>query len=656
MSIASPDFVSDGFDVRTALSILQRNVLLIALCIVVALGAALVFLAFTPEKYTASVMMLIDPRQEQILEAEKVISANPGLDSPVVDSEVELIRSLSVTNRVISKLGLENDEEFIGKAGFFSVAKSALSSLIQRSDEQPDRTSQDPNFVQATRTLTENLDVKRRGLTYVIDISFSAKDPVKATLVANEIAAAYLDDQLDAKYASTTRATDWLSNRLDVLREAVQKAELAVEEFRAGNNLLTITGGENPFDRQLEEINKQLIAARAEVVERKLKLDRRSPSSELQKDYELALSRKVTLENQFEQLADAANDREKSAIRLRELQREADTSRDLYESFLARYKEATEQQSLQSPDSRIVSDALVPSYPSYPRKSWVLVIALFVGASSGVTLSLLREHLDDSIRTPEEVSNRTDCECLALVPDIAQSTLRKFTSGGTSSLADARYSGFTQAIRNILFNLDLPSVFGNSDSQSVLLVTSCDPNDGKTTLALAIANYAALNGAKTLLIDADIQAASASRRLGFEDEDEGIVELLKSSNANIRAYLKQVSEEPNLYALSAGQETFDAQEMIASARMQQLLDQLKQVFEVIVIDCPPVVDGMETVSLSKLADRLIFVARWGGTSSKYARKIIETIRSKSDTTIGVVLNRVNFKKLRSYTEYSSRFY
>lgn len=284
------------------------------------------------------------------------------------------------------------------------------------------------------------------------------------------------------------------------------------------------------------------------------------------------------------------------------------------------------------------------------------MIALFVGAGGGITLSLLREHLDDTIRTSEDISTNMGCGCLALVPDVPQSTFRQLNSGGTSSLADSRFSKFMQSVRNIVFNLDLPSGCGSSNSQSVLLVTSCDPNDGKTTLAMAIANYSALHGAKTLLIDVDIQAASASKRLGFASDDDGVVQLLKSSDPKISTYLKQISNEPNLYALSAGQGTFDAHEMIASEQMQQLIKQLKQVFEVIVIDCPPVADGMETVSLAKLANRLIFVTRWGSTSAKYARTVIDTIRNKNETRIGVVLNRVNFKKLRSYTEYSSRFY
>ncbi len=656
MSVTSPDYVSDGFDVRTALLIIRRNLVLIILCVLVALASGMAFLVVTQEKYTASVMILIDPRQEQILEAEKVISANPGLDSPVVDSEVELIRSVSVISRVVSKLSLHDDDEFAGRSGLFSFARSAVANLIQSSDKAQLDHSPDPRFLEATRTITDNLDVSRRGLTYVIDISFSSSDPAKATQIANEIAKAYLEDQLDAKYASTTRATEWLSNRLDVLKRDVQRAESEVGEFRARNDLLTISGDENPFDSQLEAINTQLIAARAEVVERKLKLDRRSPSSELQKDYELALSRKQTLEREFKQLADEANERERSAILLRELEREADTSRDLYESFLTRYKEATEQRSLQSPDSRIVSEAVVPTYPSYPRRSWVLMIALFVGAGSGVTLSLLKEHLDDSIRTLEDVADGTGCECLSLVPDVTQSEIEHITSGGTSSLTDGRFSGFTQSVRNILFNLDLPSVFGRSNSQVVLLVTSCDPGDGKTTLALAMANYSALNGAKTLLIDVDIQSAATSRRLGFSNDDEGLVQLLKGSDRNIATYVKQVSNEPNLYALPAGQMTFDAQEMIASEHMKNLVTHLKQAFEVIIIDCPPVVDGLETVMVSKLADRLVFVVRWGSTTAKHARSIIDTIRRKSEIQVGIVLNRVNFKKLLSYTEYSSRYY
>jgi len=655
MSITNPDDVPDGFDIRTGLSILQRNLHIIIMCSIAAVIAAILFLAFTQQKYTASVMILIDPRQEQILEAEKAISTNPGLDSPVVDSEVELVRSVSVVHRVIDSLDLRNDPEFVGTESLFARARSMVSSFISNADEtQPDPLT-DPRLLLATNTMMKNLGVKRRGLTYVIDIAFTSQDPSKAALIANEIAKAYLDDQLDAKYASTKRATQWLSNRLDILKNDVQEAEFEVGEFAAENNLLIISGKENPFDKQLEEINNQLISARAEVVERKLQLNRRSPSSELQKDYDLAVSRKKTLEEEFVELASAANDRERSAIRLRELERDATTSRDLYESFLTRYKEATEQQSLQSPDSRIVSEALVPSYPSYPRKSWVLLIALFVGAGGGVTLSLVREHLDDSIRTPDDIPSQSGYGCLAMVPDVSQVIINQFSSGGTNSMADSRFSGFTQSIRNILFNLDMPSIFGSDNTQNILVVTSCDPDDGKTTLALAIANYAALHGARTLLIDVDVQAASASKRMGLEKE-EGLVQLLKSQRPQIGAYIKQISNEPCLFALPVGQETFDAQELIASGQMEHLLGRLRQDFKVIIIDCPPVADGLETISLAKLSDRMVFVARWGNTSASFATTIINTIREKSKIPVGVVLNRVNFKRLRTYTEYSSRFY
>ncbi|MGI9350910.1 MAG: GumC family protein [Rhizobiaceae bacterium] len=656
MNITSPDYVSDSFDIRTLFAILQRNLGILFLCVLAAILAAGLFLIFTTEKYTATAMILIDPRQEQIIEAEKVISTNPGLDSPVVDSEVELLRSAAVVQRVIAKLDLDEDQEFVGRSGLLSRLMTGTSKLTGTSDASHEKALSDVRMMQTTNAVLMNLAVKRRGLTYVIDVAFSSENPAKASLIANEISTAYLDDQLDAKFASTKRAREWLSNRLSILKQDVLSAESAVGNFRVDNDLISIAGGKNPLDQQLEEINIQLIAARAEVIERKLQSERRDPSSELKKDFELALSRMETLESTFEELANEASERERSAIRLRELERQANTSRNLYESFLIRYKEATEQQSLQSSDSRIVSQAFVPISPSYPKKAWVLTIALFVGVGGGITLCLLREHLDDAIRTPQDITSGLGVKCLAMVPDVSISAMKELMTGGSCAMTNRKFSDFTKAIRALLFSLEIPAIFCDSGAKVVILVTSSEPDDGKTTIALAVANYTALNGAKTLLIDVDSRAASASRRLGFNDDDPGLVQLLRSADVDANSFIKKISGEHNLYAICAGQETYDAPDFIASEKMRTLIGHLKQSFDVIIVDSPPASDGMEAASVAQLADRMVFLSLWGNTSSRYARAVMDRITLNNTIPLGVVLNRVDFKRLRKYTQYSSKFY
>ena len=647
----SPDVVLNNFNLRTAIIILKRNFWLIVVSLICTFAAAVAYLFLAPPKYTSTAVILVDPRQEQIIQADRVIASGPGLDSPVIDSEVELIRSAVVAERVIRKLDLINSEEF--------KRKSFLAGLIQtvslNSEEEDKPENRRTELKKTIDLFLKNLSVRRRGLSYVIDVSFTSSNADQSALITNTIVNSYIDDQLDAKYASTKRARAWLSDRLDSLQASVRNAETAVEEYRAEQDLIITAGGTNPYDKQLEEINNQLIAARVEVVERKLKMERRTPSSELKKDYQIALSRQETLEGAFADLSDGAAERERAAIRLRELERQAEASRNLYEAFLTRYKEATEQQSLQSADSRIISSALPSEKPSSPKKSWVFLIAMVVGAGAGTSLSLLREHMDDSIRTADDVTANLDTGYFTMVPEISKANMTEIQTGESLSLMQDNLTSYLDSVRSIFFTMEDQILRSKQPvSGKIVTITSSEPDEGKTTIAVTIAKYAAFRGMRTLLIDGDLKAASASRRLGFEIATPGLIEVL-TNDIPPSQVIGRIEGEENLHVICADRDIPNAVEVLSSARMDSLVMSLRENYDLIVIDTAPVARSLETRHLVQLADNLVFVLLWGSTSARLVKTTLDLLNADKNAFTSVVLNRVNFKKLRQYAAYGSSY-
>src|SRR5262245_39722387 len=267
---SGPDYASleELFRIFTGFLHRQYPVIIAAFLLIMTLAA--VYLFTTPPSFTAFAKLMIDSRKVQVFQQQSVLGDMPP-DTWSVDSQVEVLLSENVALAVIKDLHLTEDPEFVAPDdGLFSRIKGWVLNPFGSSDEQP---SEFALTRAAIGRLQSHLIVSRSGLTYIINIGFRSHNPQRAAQVANAVAEAYINDQLEAKYQATRRAGDWMRDRIKELRDQSTNAARAVVDFKVKNNIVA-AGGRLMNEQQLSELNTSLIQARAQTAEAKAKLDR----------------------------------------------------------------------------------------------------------------------------------------------------------------------------------------------------------------------------------------------------------------------------------------------------------------------------------------------------------------------------------------------
>lgn len=251
------------------LDIIRRQfptmVAIVSACVIL----AVLYLFTAAPLFTSTASMVIDTRKVQLFQQQSVLG-DIAVDSATVETQVEILKSENISLAVIRDLHLIDDPEFTGAGGgLLGTVIGAVSGLLSEGHA--------PSEFEQTRKALERFEksrtVKRLGLTYVMEIGFTSKDPSKAAHIANAIADAYIVDSLEAKYQATRRASVWLQDRIKELRTQASAAQKAVVDFKTSNNIVD-AGGRLMNEQQLAEVNSQLIMAHAATAEAKARLDR----------------------------------------------------------------------------------------------------------------------------------------------------------------------------------------------------------------------------------------------------------------------------------------------------------------------------------------------------------------------------------------------
>ena len=409
-----------------------------------------------------------------------------------------------------------------------------------------------------------------------------------------------------------------------------------------------------PTYPKVEELNQQLAAVQLDIKAEITRL-----ATKYQKDYQAALGREKLLRASLENQKTEENRLNESAIEYSLLKRDVESNRQLYEGLLQKLKEAGVMTGLRSSNVRIVDPASAPTMPSSPNIPRNLLMSLAVGLAGGLSLAFILESRDNTVHSLEQVRMITALPSLAVIPfstrnsrSLPQSNSKRLppTSAALASATRPK-SEIAEAYRALRTSILLSKT---GRSAKILMVTSALPQEGKTTTSVNLAIVLAQQGARVLLIEADMRRAGISQILHLKS-DIGLSTILGQEIVpDPEEAILPVADVPNLKVLPSGPVALHPSEMLASPRMRDLLSSLEPEFDHIIIDTPPVLSVTDASLLSALADSTLLVIRAGVTSRAALRRTYDMLSHVDARIMGVILNAADFTEPDLYY-YGSRY-
>lgn len=732
--------LSDAIDFDRLIAIAHRQWRLILIVIGAAIVTGIVYLVTAVPIYTATTDVLIDQSNNKLADQLAVLGVGGVEDEAAILTQVEVIQSEKIGMAVVDKLDLANDPAFMSSAGSLVSRFKDLVNAVINLPSWFVSTELTQDEIEARKRsaldrLQNGIEVKRVPKTYVLEINFSSPSPQLASKIARGLADAYLTDQLDSKYESTRRASDWLQNRIAELRQKALEADLAVQKFKTENGLIA-TGGQLVSDQQLQQLNSALITAQADTARTKARyehirslvdsgqtdaivaealespvistlrtkyLDAAKRESDIsarlgenhaqairlrsemeeykrlmfgelgriadsyQSDYTVAMERENQLRDQVAMATGVSASGNETQVQLREMERESETYRNLYQTFLQRYQEAIQQQTFPVSDARVITGAAVPKYPSSPKKALVLALSAVLGGLLGIGVAGFREYRDRFFRIGEQVREELGLEFLGSVPlvsssplptqlddeptDIQRRVIRK-ASTVTNYVIDHPLSAFAETMRSMKVAAD----FALGDRRPKIIgVVSSLPGEGKTTVSINFAELLASQGSRTLLVDADLRNPGLSRAMA-RHANAGLVEALLDGRPLRDLLMVNPTTKLAFLPLANRRSVPHSSELLVSPSMDVFLREAGESFDHIIVDLPPISPVVDARAFASRADAFIYVVEWGRTSRHAARASVQSEPQIFSKCLGVVLNKADQEKMKLYRSYGSAEY
>ncbi|TPM25656.1 polysaccharide biosynthesis tyrosine autokinase [Mesorhizobium sp. B2-3-5] len=748
----------DFIDIERLLGMAARQAKVVGVCAIIGLFLGMLYIQTTPPKYQSYASVLIDEGLNKIVDDISAASTTMQTDSAIL-SQIEILTSTRLAAVVVDKLKLDQNDTFMNPPqSALAQGVDLVRGVIQYFRPSPpmpgvgdvsklDPAARDALIATSRRDyailkLQNEIRADRVGRSYVIALGYQATDPALATAITKAYADAYLADQLDASFDATERAAVWLQGRLTELRESSQAASLAVEKFRAEHGLSANSDGQLMSDKQLADLNAQLIVAQADTARASARyqqyksivdsgsdnafkdaaISSDQPSSSVisalktryltvakrqqdveanfgpqhpqavalakekadisaqifgelkqltesyRNEYEVALARETALRANVAAAQGKSSIDNQSQVKLRDLDQKATALTTLYQTFLGRYEEAAQQQSFPVGKIRIISDASTPLSASSPRTIIVLGLSLVLGVLMGAGFGGLNEFNERFFRTGEEVRDRVGLKFLGYLPTIGSKPVKEDKpADGQLDVKAARSPAAIERRARMRVSIDAPaSMFAETlrsakiafdvvlegQGSRVIGVISVLPGEGKSTVAANLAGLLAANGARTLLIDGDLRNPGLSRGLGME-ADQGLMEAVVSGQTwQSVGKIDRQTKLAIIPAVSRGHFSHTS-ELLSSAGMRRFIENAKETFEYIVVDLPPLGPVVDAKAFAPLVDGFVLVTEWGRTPRAMVRSMLESEPYVANKIVGVVLNKVDLKKLAKYGSFGA---
>lgn len=685
-----------GIDLRAIWSALYRNRYLIAAVVAAALLIGLAVTFLMPRIYEAHATVQIEQDVTRILGTEDTEAAASMQDADrFLETQLDVIRSRYLAERVAEDLGLFRDDQF-------------LSLMNVNVPEKPSGTL---NLEQTKResvldALLENRSVSLPRNSRIARIGFASPDPVLAAKVANSFAKNYITTNLQRKFDASGYAREFLSNQLADSKQRLEDSEREMLAYARAAGLIDTSGGmtndeqvgasrslttsslvqlnnahaeavaqrieaqqkwqsargtatlalpevlENPAIQELIQQRAELqalyqqerqrrredfpavqqAAARIAELNRQIASLASNIKSGIRQQYQITREQELALERNIARLKGETLSEQDRSVRYNILKRQTDTNREMYEALLQRYREVSAEAGVTANNLSILDDADRPTSPVSPKPVLNMALAGMAGLALALLLVLARERFDDVIRSPEDITPKLGIAPLGTIPVL------KGDKQPRDALAEPR-SPLSEAYQALRTSLELSAPAG---LPRTIMFTSSQQGEGKSTSAYAVARDFSRTGKRVLLIDADLRKPSLHSTLSQPNET-GLSNLLAGQRTVTDVV--QTTAEPNLNFIAAGPLPPNPAELLAAGSIEELLAKLTDIYDLVVFDAPPVMGLADAPLLASHMGGTVFVIEANRAHRGQAKIALRRLLSTQAKILGAVLTKFDVKAI-----------
>lgn len=668
--------------------------------------------------YQATTKLLIESDSPNVVSFKEVINEEQA-KADYYQTQYNILQSRTLARRTLESLHLWGQPEFAssGKPGMLASVAGGVMSLLGKAPKDiptPEATETTAQS-KAIDTFLRKLTISPVRNSRIVDVKFESVNPQVSSTVVNALAQGYIDQNLEFKFMSSKEASDWLGQRLGEERKQVEAAETKLQQYREQNDAISMKDRENITVQKLSDLNAAVTRAKTERIQKEAmyqqlqasqsdptrldtfpailantfiqqqkgeladlqrqqaqlseKLGDKHPdivkinsaiqvsqtklNGEIAKVVQSVRSEYLSALAQENSLTAALNQQKTEALSMNRknidysvLERDVDSSKQIYESLMQRAKETGVSSELKTSNIRVVDRAETPRRPSSPDYALNLLLGLLGGGTFGVGLAFFFEYLDSHIKTPDEIVTHLHMPALGMLPAVNAKEFEGYP------LLDHHISaGFSEAFRAVRTNI----IFSSAEEGSrTLVVTSTGPGEGKTTFSANLAISLAQTGQRVLLIDGDMRKPKLQEAFGVAQEP-GLSNLLVGKTKASECVRK--TRTPGLWVLPAGKIPPNPAELLGSQRFREFLIGLKEHFDWVLLDSPPVMAVIDAAVVAHRATGVVFVVGAEMTSRHNAMAAVKQLENAHAKFVGAVLNKVEIEKHHYYySQYYKKSY
>lgn len=673
----------DRIDLSGSVSFLRRRFRLILAVVIATLLLGGAISAFQQRKFTAeATVSLAAPAHPNA-----AVATNNGVTSPnsaYVDTQVEIIQSREMATRVAESLGLldqasdadrrDNIDDLQANIEAERSGESYALTLVYEGDSGEQASQRVNEFarqfadweLRSTReNNSESIGILRERLAELRSQAQSDMEVLQRYRIENNLlstsGASLVEQEISSYNQTVTQA------RAEAA-EAQARLQTALAQIRSGssgddvgealnsavisslrNRESVVAGQVANLSARYGENHPELIRANSELEEIRRQIDAEIGRviSNLQAQANVSQQRLASLTSSLNSARSQLSQNNAAMVGLNELERAAEVSQGLYETYLANYQQLVAGEGAEQPNARVISFSEIPLLPSSPNIILNLVVSLVIGMGLGVIAAYVADGLFKGVSAPDEIESELGVRYFGAIP-LLQSVCPSEASG-VSAIDHEPRSAFAEAFRALVTSVSQES----RGTAKVVALTSALPREGKTIASICLAQTYAAAGTKTVLVDCDQTRRGVSSLLDLPADRPGLIEVL---NGDVPLHEATIHSSDGLSVLPLRAAASHSDAILAGPYMDELLRGLCSEFDCVVLDLPPVLPVAVARTLASKADSTLMIVRWRKTPLQALRAALRQMGPEKVRNLGVVMSQVDMRKSGFLSQSDPNFY